>query len=122
MRHTYRRYIDEMKRVIRAAEGPSSSKQLYISEIGWPSNRDTPEDREFQARNLSLALELMANDPAVAVGIWFCTEDFAPAFERARSAGRPSLLELRVDPEAITVTQSLSEIRAKAESAASTED
>ncbi|MBC8254967.1 MAG: hypothetical protein H8E35_13220, partial [Ardenticatenia bacterium] len=78
VRHTYRRYIDEMKRVIRAAEGPSSSKQLYISEIGWPSNRDTPEDREFQARNLSLALELMANDPAVAVGIWFCTEDFAP--------------------------------------------
>ena len=78
VRHTYRRYIDEVKRVIRAAEGPTSSKQLYISEIGWPSNRDTPEDREFQARNLSLALELMANDPAVAVGIWFCTEDFAP--------------------------------------------
>ncbi len=78
VRHTYRRYVDEMKRVIRAAEGPSSSKQLYISEIGWPSNRDTPEDREFQARNLSLALELMANDPAVAVGIWFCPEDFAP--------------------------------------------
>jgi len=78
VRHTYRRYVDEMKRVIRAAEGPSSSKQLYISEIGWPSNRDTPEDREFQARNLSMALELMANDPAVAVGIWFCTEDFAP--------------------------------------------
>jgi acetolactate synthase-1/2/3 large subunit len=50
------------------------------------------------------------------------TEDFAPAFERARSAGRPALLELRIDPEAITVTQSLSEIRAKAEAAASTED
>jgi acetolactate synthase-1/2/3 large subunit len=45
------------------------------------------------------------------------TEDFAPAFERARAAGRPALLELRIDPEAITVTQSLSEIRAKAEAA-----
>ena len=50
------------------------------------------------------------------------TEEFAPAFERARSAGRPALLELRVDPEAITVTQSLSEIRAKAEMAASKGD
>src|SRR3546814_10546674 len=27
------------------------------------------------------------------------TEDFAPAFERARKAGRIALLELRVDPE-----------------------
>ena len=42
------------------------------------------------------------------------TEDFAPAFERARVAGRPALIELRIDPEAITPNQSLSEIRAKA--------
>lgn len=30
------------------------------------------------------------------------TEDFAAAFERARKAGRPALLELRVDPKQIT--------------------
>ena len=42
------------------------------------------------------------------------TEDFPAAFERARSAGRPALIELRLDPEAITATQTLSEIRAKA--------
>jgi acetolactate synthase I/II/III large subunit len=42
------------------------------------------------------------------------TEDFAAAFERAQAAGRPALIELSLDPEAITPTQSLSEIRAKA--------
>jgi acetolactate synthase-1/2/3 large subunit len=40
------------------------------------------------------------------------TEDFAAAFEEALGAGRPALLELRVDPEAITPRATLSEIRA----------
>src|SRR3546814_7284380 len=30
------------------------------------------------------------------------TADFAAAFERARDCGKPALLELRLDPEAIT--------------------
>jgi acetolactate synthase-1/2/3 large subunit len=42
------------------------------------------------------------------------TEDFAPAFERALAAGAPALVELRVDPEALTPRASLSEIRAAA--------
>jgi acetolactate synthase-1/2/3 large subunit len=42
------------------------------------------------------------------------TEDFGPAFARARESGRPALLELRVDPEALTPARSLSEIRADA--------
>jgi acetolactate synthase-1/2/3 large subunit len=42
------------------------------------------------------------------------TEDFAPAFERALAAGRPALLELRVDPEALTPKASLSQIRSAA--------
>ncbi len=42
------------------------------------------------------------------------TEDFAAAFEEALAAGRPALLELRVDPEALTPRQTLSEIRAAA--------
>jgi acetolactate synthase-1/2/3 large subunit len=41
------------------------------------------------------------------------TEQFAPAFERARKSGVAALLELRLDPEAITPKQSLSEIRAQ---------
>ena len=44
------------------------------------------------------------------------TEQFAPAFERAKAAGKPSLIEIRVDPEALTPRQSLSQIRAAAQS------
>ena len=46
------------------------------------------------------------------------TEDFAPAFARAQRADGPALLELRIDPEAITPDHSLSEIRAAAEARA----
>jgi acetolactate synthase-1/2/3 large subunit len=42
------------------------------------------------------------------------TAEFAPAFERALAADRPSLIELRVDPEAITPTTTLGELRRQA--------
>jgi len=42
------------------------------------------------------------------------TADFAGAFERAIGSGRPALLELRIDPEAITPRTTLSAIRAEA--------
>ena len=42
------------------------------------------------------------------------TEQFASAFERARSAGDPALLELRIDPEAITPRTTLSALRTAA--------
>ncbi|KWV46620.1 MULTISPECIES: thiamine pyrophosphate-binding protein [Rhizobium] len=38
------------------------------------------------------------------------TESFAGAFERARASGKPSIIEVRLDPEAITPTRTLSEI------------
>lgn len=43
------------------------------------------------------------------------TADFAPAFERAVSAGRPGLLDLRIDPDAISPRTTLSAIRARAD-------
>jgi thiamine pyrophosphate-dependent acetolactate synthase large subunit-like protein len=42
------------------------------------------------------------------------TADFAPALERALEAGRPALLELRIDPDAISPRTTLSAIRAAA--------
>lgn len=39
------------------------------------------------------------------------TEEFAPAFERALDAGKPALIELQIDPEAITPNTTLSAIR-----------
>jgi len=42
------------------------------------------------------------------------SEDFAAAFARAKASGRPALLHLLTDPEAITVTTTLTAMRAKA--------
>ncbi|MGH8668962.1 MAG: thiamine pyrophosphate-binding protein [Burkholderiales bacterium] len=42
------------------------------------------------------------------------TEDFAPAFERAQASRKPALIELRIDPDAITPATTLSAIREKA--------
>ncbi len=39
------------------------------------------------------------------------TADFAPAFARAQAAGRPALIEIRIDPEAITPNTTLGAIR-----------
>ena len=39
------------------------------------------------------------------------TEQFADAVERALAAGRPALLELRIDPEAINPRTTLTAIR-----------
>jgi len=42
------------------------------------------------------------------------TEQFVPAFERAVASGKPAILELRIDPDAITPSTTLSAIRQKA--------
>jgi len=41
------------------------------------------------------------------------TADFAPAFERAAASGKPALIEIRIDPDAITPATTLSAIREK---------
>ncbi|HEX8046093.1 thiamine pyrophosphate-binding protein [Rhizobium sp.] len=38
------------------------------------------------------------------------TEDFGPAFERARASGKPAIIEIVLDPEAITPSRTLTEI------------
>ena len=42
------------------------------------------------------------------------TAEFAPAFERAAASGKPSILHVKVDPEAITPVMTISGIRAAA--------
>lgn len=49
------------------------------------------------------------------------TEEFAPAFERCLAAGRPALIEMMIDPEAIHCRYSLSDLRAKREAKARAE-
>jgi acetolactate synthase-1/2/3 large subunit len=41
------------------------------------------------------------------------TEEFAPAFERAVAAGRPALLHVKIDPQALTMGATLDTIRAQ---------
>ena len=41
------------------------------------------------------------------------TEEFAPAFARARASGKPAIIHILLDPEAITPTRSLTDIREK---------
>ncbi|WP_116809376.1 thiamine pyrophosphate-binding protein [Steroidobacter cummioxidans] len=43
------------------------------------------------------------------------TEQFAPALERAMKAGKPALIEIRIDPEAITPNATLESIRQAAQ-------
>ena len=42
------------------------------------------------------------------------TADFAPAYQRAVASGKPALIELKIDPDAITPATTLSAIREKA--------
>jgi acetolactate synthase-1/2/3 large subunit len=42
------------------------------------------------------------------------TADFAPAYERAARSGKPALIELKIEPDAITPATTLSAIREKA--------
>jgi len=42
------------------------------------------------------------------------TEDFAAAFARAMAAGKPAVLDLKVDPEAITTRSTIADLRATA--------
>jgi acetolactate synthase I/II/III large subunit len=42
------------------------------------------------------------------------TEDFASTYERAAASGKPALIELKIDPDAITPATTLSAIREKA--------
>jgi len=43
------------------------------------------------------------------------TEDFLPAFRRAQATGAPALLELEIDPETISPTATVSNLRAAAQ-------
>ncbi len=42
------------------------------------------------------------------------TGEFAPAFERAKSANSPALIEIQLDPDVLTPTMSIESLRAKA--------
>jgi acetolactate synthase-1/2/3 large subunit len=78
------------------------------------------QEREFPARVYGTSL---VNPDFAALAKAFhahgelveTTEQFAPAFERARAAGKPALIEIRIDPEAISPNATLQSIRSAAQ-------
>jgi len=77
------------------------------------------QERDFPARVYGTALQnpdfsLLARAYGAFGEVVERTDDFAPAFERAIESGKPAVLELRIDPEAITTRTTLSSIRAQA--------
>jgi hypothetical protein len=73
IRATYKRYLDQMRQTIRG-NGDNPNKPLYISELGWHTNKG-PEDR--QAACLPFALETLVTGPwNVALAVVFCTQDW----------------------------------------------
>jgi acetolactate synthase-1/2/3 large subunit len=77
------------------------------------------QEREYPARVYATALQ---NPDFVALARAYGahaelveeTAAFAPAFDRASKAGKPALIELRIDPQAITTSTTLDAIRARA--------
>jgi hypothetical protein len=75
IRETYGKYLGQMRDTIRAC-GDVPSRPLYVSEMGWYTNKG-PEDR--QAECLPFALELLITGPwNVNLAVIFCTQDWGP--------------------------------------------
>ena len=77
------------------------------------------QEREYPGRVSGTALE--NPDFAAYARAFGChgetverTADFAPAFERSLASGKPAVVELRIDPEAITPATTLAALRAAA--------
>lgn len=81
------------------------------------------QERDYPARTYGTALRnpdfaQLARAYGAHGAVVERTAQFAPAFEEALASGSPALLELRIDPDAITTRTSLSAIREKALQAA----
>jgi acetolactate synthase-1/2/3 large subunit len=83
------------------------------------------QEREFPARVYGTSL---VNPDFAAFATAFgahgelveTTEQFGPALERAMKAGKPALIEIRIDPEAITPNATLQSIRNAAQKSSGT--
>ena len=77
VRTVFTRYLDQMHTLVRAEEG--RDKPLFVSEAGWNSDPDPKlvlARETFQANALRVGLDVLARDPLVELGVWFCTQDF----------------------------------------------
>lgn len=71
LRDKYNHYMNELRSVITSAEG--ALKPIFISEFGWANDGSLDH---LQPDAMNSALDAILNDASVALGIWFCTQDF----------------------------------------------
>ncbi len=92
---------------------------VVVSDNGMYGTIRMHQEREYPGRVSATALR---NPDFAAYAVAFgghgelvtTTEEFAPAFERAVASGKPAILHVKVDPEAITPAATLAGIRQKA--------
>jgi acetolactate synthase-1/2/3 large subunit len=77
------------------------------------------QEREYPARVYATALDnpdfaALARAYGLHGEVVTSTDAFMPAFERCRASGGPALIEIRIDPDAITTRTTLSAIRDEA--------
>ncbi len=85
IRATYRSYMDRMWAVMHAHD-PGTKHLIFVSEFGWSS--DLGED--YQARQNTLGMSLLAADDRVALASLFCAEDFGKKYGLfVEGLGRP---------------------------------
>ena len=100
MRDLATRRLELLKEV-----APRVSRVGNLLNMSNPAGRAQWKETEAAARALGLhAVLLDVREP----------QDFAPAFERASKSGKPALIELRIDPDAISPATTLSAVREKA--------
>ena len=92
---------------------------LLIVDNGMYGTIRMHQEREYPGR--ISATELKNPDFAAMAAAMGChaetvrdSADFAAAFDRAKASGRPAVLHCFLDPEALTIAKTLSEVRAGA--------
>lgn len=75
IRRHYEAYLNQIWGVMQHFD-PDNKHLLFVSEFGWTS--DLGED--YQARQIKLGMDLLANDDRVAMASLFCTEDFGKTY------------------------------------------
>jgi hypothetical protein len=71
----YNQYMDELRAAIQ--DSVKATRPIYISEIGWETRK---VNEEKQATCMAIGMQQVLADPSVALGVWFCTEDFAEEY------------------------------------------
>ena len=67
----YNQYMNELRQVILDEE--RGAKPIFVSEMGWPSAIGEAK----QVTCMQAGLRRLLDDAGVALGIWFCTQDWS---------------------------------------------